>query len=542
MTAPELLLLWLYFAVLTCLSVYGLHRCYLVYLYTKHRGSALPRNAVDPAPRSVTVTDARRSDDPGAFPFVTVQLPIYNEMYVVDRLIDAVAALDYPRERFEVQILDDSADDDETGRIARRSVERASARGVHIAYLRRDERAGFKAGALANGLRSARGELIAVFDADFVPHPDFLRRMIPPFDDPGVGMVQARWGHLNRDYSMLTRIQAMFLDAHFVLEHGARHLGGLFFNFNGTAGVWRRAAIESAGGWLHDTLTEDLDLSYRAQLAGWRFVFLPDVVAPAELPVEMNGFKIQQHRWARGSIQTCFKLLPRLLRAEIPLRTKVEAWFHLTANFNYPLLLLLCVVMVPSLFLQAKLGLDALLLVELLLFCAALLSVANFYVLSQRAVRADWVSQLRYLPLLIAVGVGLAVNNTLAVLGARAGGRHDFQRTAKYAVVGLGDDWRSKRYRRSSVAQPLVELAFGLYYTAAVVYAGSTGLFAQLPVLCVFQVGFLYTAVLSLVQQQSGADAPRAQMPALHQPRLVSPLPRSRPHVTTERDTHLVSS
>ena len=506
MTASESLLLGLYFAILTCLSVYGLHRCYLVYLYTKHRGSVLPDAGVELAPRPAMVPDADRANGTDELPFVTIQLPIYNEMYVVDRLVDAVARLDYPRERFEVQVLDDSTDDDDTGRIARRAVERASARGVQTRYIRRDERTGFKAGALANGLRSARGGLIAIFDADFVPYPDFLRRVLPPFDDPEVGMVQARWGHLNREYSLLTRIQAMFLDAHFVLEHGARHRGGLFFNFNGTAGVWRRAAIESAGGWQHDTLTEDLDLSYRAQLAGWRFVFLPDVVAPAEVPVEMNAFKTQQHRWARGSVQTCRKLLPTLLRAQIPLRTKVEALFHLTANFNYPLLLLLSVVMVPALFIRARLGLDTLLLVDVPLFCAATLSVVNFYVLSQRAVRADWVAQLKYLPLLMAVGVGLAVNNTRAVLGARASGRHEFRRTAKYAVVGRGDDWVNKRYRQSSVVQPLVELGFGLYYTAAVVYSGSMGLFAPLPFLCLFQAGFLYTALLSLVQQQADAS------------------------------------
>ena len=512
MTAPESLLLGLYFALVACLSVYGLHRCYLVYLYTKHRRSAPPNTGVDPARPHATAIDARRSDGSIAWPFVTVQLPVYNEMYVVDRLVDAVTAMDYPRERFEVQILDDSADDDETGPLARRACERASARGVQIRYLRRDHRTGFKAGALANGLRSARGELIAVFDADFVPHPDFLQRAVRPFDDPDVGMVQARWGHLNREYSILTRIQAMFLDAHFVLEHGARHRGGLFFNFNGTAGVWRRKAIESGGGWHHDTLTEDLDLSYRAQLAGWKFVFLPNVVAPAELPVEMSGFKTQQFRWARGSIQTCLKLLPRLLRAEIPLRNKVEALFHLTANFNYPLLLLLCVVMVPALFLRASAGLETLLVVELPLFCAASVSVANFYVLSQRAVGENWVAQLRYLPLLMAVGVGLTVNNTLAVVGARVDGRHDFERTAKYAVVDRRDDWLSKRYRRSSVAQPLVELGFGLYYTAAVVYAGSTGLFALLPVLCLFQAGFLYSALLPFVQQQSRGDAHRIPM------------------------------
>ena len=502
MTLPESLLLGLYFTVLTCLSVYGLHRCYLVYLYTKH-----PRRVLQPSdegtPVTRTVQQASRSVGFAERPFVTVQLPIFNEMYVVERLVDAVNALDYPRDRFEVQVLDDSTGDDETGQIAKRAVARVAAQGLQIRYLHRDDRTGFKAGALADGLREARGELIAIFDADFVPRPDFLRRMLHPFVDPTVGMVQARWGHLNRGYSLLTRIQAMLLDAHFVLEHGARHRGGHFFNFNGTAGVWRRVAIDTAGGWQHDTLTEDLDLSYRSQLAGWRFVFLSDVVAPAEVPVEMNGFKTQQHRWARGSAQTCLKLLPRILRAGIPLGTKAEAFFHLTANLNYPLLLLLSVVMVPALFVRMRLGLDSLWFVDLPLFCAATLSVANFYVLSQRAIRSDWLGQLWYLPMAMAVGVGLAVNNTRAVLGATGRGRQVFHRTAKYAVVGRGDEWQSKRYRQASLVQPLVELAFGLYYTAAVIYSVSLGVVTPLPFLCLFQVGFLYTAVVSLTQQQA---------------------------------------
>ena len=318
-------------------------------------------------------------------------------------------------------------------------------------------------------------------------------------------MVQARWGHINRDYSLLTRVQAMFLDAHFVLEHGARNRGGLFFNFNGTAGVWRRQAIESAGGWQHDTLTEDLDLSYRAQLAGWRFVFLPDVVAPAEVPVEMNGFKTQQHRWARGSIQTALKILPTLLRAPVPLRVKLEGFFHLTANLNHPLILALSLVMVPALLVRATVGSTSMLLIDIPLFCAATLSVANFYTVSQRALRADWLAHMRYIPAVMAVGIGLSVNNTRAVLGARTD-RGTFRRTAKYGVICRGDEWRSKRYRRSALGQPIVELGFGLYFTAGVVYAVSSGLFAPLPFLVLFQVGFLYTGFQSLVQQLASPD------------------------------------
>ncbi len=295
MSLTETLILVLYFFVLSILAIYGWHRYYLVYLYMKHKSRVPP--ALPP---------------PAVLPRVTVQLPIFNEMYVANRLIDAVCELDYPRELLQIQVLDDSTD--ETTEIAELSVRRHAERGFDIQYLHRVDRVGYKAGALEAGLKEASGEFIAIFDADFVPPRDFLLRTIGYFDEENVGMVQARWGHLNADYSLLTRIQSILLDAHFVLEHGGRNRAGCFFNFNGTAGVWRRAAIDNAGGWQHDTLTEDLDLSYRAQLKGWRFVFLPDVISPAEVPVEMNSFKSQQHRWAKGSIQTCLKLMPRILR------------------------------------------------------------------------------------------------------------------------------------------------------------------------------------------------------------------------------------
>ena len=485
MHSPESLVLGLYFATLACLSVYGAHRAYLVYLYTRYRTAVRT-----PAPLS----DAQ-------LPTVTVQLPIYNERYVVERLIDAVAAFDYPAERLEIQVLDDSTD--ETRRIAQRVVARWAAAGVDIQYLSRPHRAGFKAGALAAGLVRARGDLIAIFDADFVPAPDFLRFVVPSFGDPGVGMVQTRWEHLNRESSLLTRVQALFLDAHFVLEHGARHRAGCFFNFNGTAGVWRREAIETAGGWQHDTLTEDLDLSYRAQLAGWRFVFRSDVTAPAELPVEMNAFKTQQHRWATGSVQTGLKVLPAVFRADLPARVKVEAFFHLTANVNHLFVTLLAVLMVPALLVRGALGWQTLLLVDLPLFCAATLSVANFYGLSQRELGRGWRARLAHIPAAMAVGIGLSVNNTRAVLGALWGSSGEFARTPKYGVTPRGDaDWRRKRYRQFAARQPFVELAFGLYYGVAVVYAVLAGLLATVPFLLLFHTGYLYTGLVTLLQQR----------------------------------------
>ncbi|HSK11036.1 MAG TPA: cellulose synthase family protein, partial [Vicinamibacterales bacterium] len=386
MTPTETLVLGAYFFILSILAVYGWHRYYLVYLYMKHKGEGVATPVA-----------------PAEWPAVTVQLPVYNEMYVVDRLIQAVCRMDYPRDRLEIQVLDDSTD--ETQEIARLAVQRHAAQGFDIKYLHRDDRTGFKAGALDAGLKVARGSFVAIFDADFVPQPDFLRRTLPHFAEPRVAMVQARWTHLNSDYSLLTKVQSILLDAHFVLEHGGRNRSGRFFNFNGTAGIWRREAIAAGGGWQHDTLTEDLDLSYRTQLEGWQFVFLPDVEAPAEVPVEMNGFKSQQHRWAKGSIQTCLKLLPRILQAPLPFSVKAEAFFHLTANFNYLLMIVLSVLIFPSMIIRYNMGWYEMLLIDVPLFFAATASIANFYMVSQRELYPDWKTRLKYLPFLMSIGI-----------------------------------------------------------------------------------------------------------------------------------------
>ena len=435
-------------------------------------------------------------------PIVTVQLPIYNEMYVVERVIDAACRLDYPSHLLEIQVLDDSTD--ETRPIAELAVRRRAAQGVDIKYFHRVDRRGFKAGALEEGLKVARGSFIAIFDADFIPSPDFLHRVLPHFADARVGMVQARWGHINQDYSLLTKIQSILLDGHFVLEHGGRHRAGRFFNFNGTAGIWRREAIDSSGGWQHDTLTEDLDLSYRAQMLGWRFVFLPHVIAPAEVPVEMNGFKSQQHRWAKGSVQTCRKLLPQLLRSRLPLGVKAEAFFHLTANFNYPLMCILSVLMFPAMYIRYSMGWYEMLLIDVPLFFAATLSMANFYVVCQRELYRDWVARLKYLPFLMSIGIGLCVNNTRAVFEALLGKQGEFARTPKYCIERQSDEWVSKRYRQSVAIQPFIELTLGFYFTATVFYALANGIYGTLPFLILFQIGFLYTGVLSIVQQFAG--------------------------------------
>jgi cellulose synthase/poly-beta-1,6-N-acetylglucosamine synthase-like glycosyltransferase len=487
MTPAETLTLASYFFVLIILAFYGWHRYYLVYMYMRNRDRQ-PRPGPQLSP----------------LPVVTIQLPLYNEMYVADRLIGSVCQIDYPHDRLEIQVLDDSTD--ETCGIAEAAVRRYASQGIDIKYFHRADRTGYKAGALEAGLAVARGEFVAIFDADFLPSPEFLLKLMPHFADPKIGMVQARWGHINQDYSLLTKIQSILLDGHFVLEHGARNRAGCFFNFNGTAGVWRRAAIEDAGGWQHDTLTEDLDLSYRAQLRGWRFVFVPDLVAPAEVPVEMNAFKSQQHRWAKGSIQTCRKLLPQILTANVPFAVKAEAFFHLTRNFNYPLMVVLSVLMFPSMVIRYNMGWYEMILIDVPLFFAATFSVCNFYLVGQREVHPDWRTRIKYLPFLMSIGIGLCINNSRAVFEALFNKESEFARTPKYRIEGDSDEWVGKKYRQSVAVQPLIELALGLYFTATVFYALANQIYGTVPFLVLFQIGFLYTGLLSVVQQYAGEE------------------------------------
>jgi cellulose synthase/poly-beta-1,6-N-acetylglucosamine synthase-like glycosyltransferase len=478
MSTLKIVTLIFYFGTLGTLALYGLHRSYLVYLYLRHRGRA-PRQR-------------QRFAD---LPVVTVQLPIFNERYVAERLIRSVAALDYPRDRLEIQVLEDSTDD--TAAITRRVAAELRQAGYDIQHLQRRTRHGFKAGALAAGLRRARGEFVAIFDADFVPPPDFLRRCIHFFTDPRVGMVQARWGHLNRSYSLLTRIQSVFLDGHFIIEHAARNRSGRFFNFNGTAGVWRRACIEQAGGWQHDTLTEDLDLSYRAQLRAWKFIFLPEVVAPAELPVDMDSFKSQQHRWAKGSIQTGMKLLPAIWRSRVPLRVKLEATFHLSGNVAYLLMIVLSLLMFPSLLIRRQLDSPTSLWIDLALFVSATLSISSFYLCSQREARRPWLESLRCLPLVMSLGIGLSVNNARAVVEALLGRRSEFTRTPKLGVVERDRGPRRRAYRGRRSLFTLAEAALAVYFLWATLYCAAHELYASLPFLLLFLSGFAYTAGLS---------------------------------------------
>lgn len=468
-----------YLAVLVCFSLYGIHRWCIIYLFLKNRGRA-------PQPASQFEK----------LPVVTVQLPIYNELYVAERLLRAVSDLDYPRELLEVQVLDDSTDD--TRELIEREVEALRATGLDIKLLHRTDRTGFKAGALENGMLSARGEFIFILDADFLPKPDILHQTVHFFTDPGVGMIQTRWGHLNRTYSLLTRVQAMFLDGHLLLEQTARSRSGRFFNFNGTAGIWRRSCIEAAGGWQHDTLTEDLDLSYRAQLAGWKFVFLSNVVTPAELPVDMNGFKSQQHRWTKGSIQTCKKILPLIMRSNLPWKIKIEAVLHLTSNFSYLLLALLCVLLQPD---ASSHGWVRLWLFDAPLFLTASVSVAVFYICAQRELYPrTWMKEILLLPPLIALGIGLSLNNARAVLEAIFNRGSAFVRTPKYGISRPKQAWRNSRYMPIRSLLPLLELAFAGYFSYFTYYAATHGQYTTIPFLLLFQLGFCYVAFSSLSQ------------------------------------------
>ena len=472
-----------YFVVLILLASYGMHRYVLVYLYYKNR----EKHTIDP---------------PAYFedlPRVTVQLPMFNEQYVAERLIDCICKLKYPNDKLDIQVLDDSTD--ETVHVVSNLVERYAALGHPISYHHRTNRYGFKAGALQEGMQNAKGEFIAIFDADFTPPDDFLLKVIHHFTNPKIGMVQTRWTHINRNYSFLTEVEAIMLDGHFVLEHSGRARSDVFFNFNGTAGMWRRSTIEDAGGWQHDTLTEDTDLSYRAQLKGWKFVYLQDVECPAELPVEMTAFKTQQARWAKGLIQTGKKILPRVMRSDAPLHTKIEAWYHLTANLSYPLMIVLSVLLLPAMIIRFYQGWFQMLYIDLPLFMASTFSISSFYLVSQRELfPKTWYRTLLYLPFLMALGIGLTITNTKAVLEALVGKKSAFARTPKYRVENKKDKVGATKYRRRLGWIPWVELAIGSYFASTVYYAIDNENYFTVPFLLLFVVGYWYTGLMSLLQ------------------------------------------
>lgn len=472
-----------YFAVMIVLALYGIHRYTMAYQYFKYRKNHNP----DPP---------RPFDE---LPPVTVQLPIFNEQFVIDRLIEAVCAMEYPREKLEIQVLDDSTD--ETCEVASGIVERYATLGHNIVYVHRTNRHGYKAGALDAGLKVAKGEFVAIFDADFVPPPDWLMKVIHHFGEPEIGMVQTRWTYLNRDYSILTQIEAILLDGHFVLEHGARARSGEFFNFNGTAGMWRQNAIHDGGGWQHDTLTEDTDLSYRSQMAGWKFKYLPDVECPSELPIEMTAFKTQQARWAKGLIQTSIKILPRVFRSSAPRKNKIEAVYHLTANLSYPLMVIMSALLIPAMICRFYQGWFQMLLIDVPLFTASSFSIAVFYVMSEREIfPKTWKKTFYYLPFLMALGIGLTITNTKAVMEAIFGIKSAFVRTPKYRVARKGEKSQAAKYRKRLKLAPWIELLMGCYFAAAIYYTFTNNNFFTAPFLILFVVGYWYTGLMSLLQ------------------------------------------
>ncbi len=474
----QILLCVLYFAVLLVLSAYGLHRLHLVMLCHRHKNRIAEQQKME----------AISEDE---LPYVTVQLPLFNESTVAARLLDAVATIDYPRDRFEIQVLDDSTD--ETQLLVRAHVERLRAQGLDAVYIHRVNRVGYKAGALENGLKVAKGTLVAIFDADFIPQPGFLRSVVGHFKNPQVGMVQTRWGHLNREVSILTKVQALMLDGHHLVENRARFGSGLLFNFSGTGGIWRTSAIADAGGWQHDTLTEDLDLSYRAQLKGWKFVYREDVVSPSELPEDVSALRAQQYRWAKGTVQSARKLMRRVLGADIRFAQKVEAFFHFTPHFAYPLLVSLSVLLLPALVLMPATDTLTLIIIDLPLCTATTGSLAAFYMLAESAQGRPSKNAILKLPMLIALGTGLAPYLSKAVFEGLSQMAGEFVRTPKQGV-------KKGRYK-ASVDLPLLETGLSLLSLVSVVASVQTGHYFATPFAILFTIGYAYVAFLTAGEQ-----------------------------------------
>ncbi len=433
-----------YFFSLLVLFVFGLHGFIMIFYYNKYR-------------------DVKNSQDKNFIPgaMVTIQLPLYNELYVVERLINAVCEIDYPKDKMEIQVLDDSTD--ETTQITARIVEQKLKEGFDIKQIRRGTREGYKAGALKEGMKVAKGEFIAIFDADFIPQKEFLKKTLSFFNESKIGMVQTRWEHINGDYSILTRAQALALDGHFVIEQTVRNKAGFFINFNGTGGVWRKSCIVDAGNWAADTLTEDLDLSYRAQLNGWRFVFLKDFTSPAELPSEINALKNQQFRWTKGAIETAKKILPLVWRSKMPLRVKLQSTFHLTNNIVFPFILLAAILNVPLIFIKNS-GPHELYFAVMSLFVLAFVSSFMFYLYSQKDIREDWRKKIVLFPLFMAGSMGFAVNNSRAVFEGLMSRKSEFVRTPKYKVVSNKDSWIGNKYSSKKLGMSvIVELIMAIY-------------------------------------------------------------------------------
>jgi len=452
----------------------------MLYYYRKTQNVKLPEADID-----------------GEYPVVTIQLPMYNEMYVIQRLVDAVCKIEYPKDKLHVQVLDDSTD--ETTIIASKLVDDYKAKGIDIEYVHRTNREGYKAGALKAGLETAKGEYVAIFDADFVPNPDFLMKTIPYFKSKNIGMVQTRWEHLNEEYSFITRAAALALDGHFVIEQQVRNKAGFFINFNGTAGVWRKEAIFDAGNWHADTLTEDLDLSYRAQLKGWKFVFLNDVTSPAELPADINALKTQQFRWTKGAVETAKKILPTVLKSTLPLKIKLESFVHLTSNIVFPFIILVAMLNIPLVVIKNTIGGYDNYYTLMSVFVLASISTFLFYMYAQRAIHLDWRRRLLLFPVFLAGSMGFAVNNTKAVMEALFNIKTGFTRTPKYKIEVENDKWQNKKYVQKKISWTIfIELFLALYYVIGIGISAYYLEIAAIPFQLLFLLGFGTVGYMSL--------------------------------------------
>lgn len=468
-----------YFFSLTILFVFGLHGFIMLYYHKKYRDN-------NPVPKPQIDENAT----------VTIQLPLYNELYVAERLIKATCEIEYPKDKLEIQVLDDSTD--ETTEIVANIVKQKQAEGFDIKHIRRGTREGFKAGALKYGLEKARGEFVAIFDADFIPHKDFLKKTLSFFTDEKVGLVQTRWEHLNGDYSILTKAQALALDGHFVIEQTVRNKAGFFINFNGTGGIWRKSCIEDAGNWHADTLTEDLDLSYRAQLKGWRFVFLKDFTSPAELPSEINALKSQQFRWTKGAVETAKKILPLVWKSDIPLRVKLQSTFHLTNNLVFPFILLAAILNVPLIFIKNSGSHEAYFAI-MSIFVLAFISSFLFYMYAQKDIRTDWRKKIVLFPLFMAGSMGFAVNNSRAVIEGLLNRKSEFVRTPKFKLESEKDSWIGKKYLTRKVGfSVIVEALLAVYCLIGVLSSIYFMELAAIPFQLLFFLGFAFVSITSI--------------------------------------------
>lgn len=486
----EKIILFSYIGSLLILFTFGSHGFIMIYYYLKHR---------------------HRRDDLSnelkEYPMVTLQLPIYNEMYVIERLIKSICEIDYPIDKLEIQVLDDSTD--ETVEIVANIVEEYRLRGFDISHIHRNNRTGYKAGALKEGLKTAKGEFVGIFDADFIPRQNFLKIVLPFFEDPKIGMVQTRWEHLNRSYSLITQIQALSLDGHFVIEQQVRNKANYFINFNGTSGVWRKECIFDAGNWEADTLTEDLDLSYRAQLKGWKFRYLTDFTTPAEVPSEIISIKTQQFRWTKGAIETAKKILPRVWKSNFPLKLKIISTFHLTNNIVFPFILMACLLNMPVVLIKNTGRYDtyfAFMSVFVLAFIASFI----FYLYSQKDVYADWRDRILLFPVFMAGTMGFAINNTKAVLEGLINKKSEFVRTPKYKIEDNKDTWKNKKYVHKKLSFLVVlELILAIYSFGGVVVSLITLQISAIPFQLMFSFGFGLVAYLSIKHVIESNKMPR---------------------------------